>query len=291
MHDDGDAADGGVVREINARSEPLELKGHAQSVVAAKFSPFGGLVATSSRDGTCKIWKQEKSDKFSDYSVVATLKAEVPKEMCQSEKSLRRMGRPFFNCLEWSPSGVYLYAVQSRKRGPSRLKQWRVNRKQVSFTLTNDILLQPEPSCSLGISEKGDLIAIGGSATGAIQLFRQEGDNLDLVGTTKQKAHSLAVTGVGFGVSGTGKAVPISCSADSTALVLPLDKAVFEKRGKIISILMVVLLVVTVVVSVVLYTNEQYRGMTSEVIAEVANYFTAKSDGRAALEGVINSNK
>ena len=151
-------------------------------------------------------------------------------------------------------------------------------------------MLQPEPSCSLGISEKGDLIAVGGSATGAIQLFRQEGDDLVLLGTTKQNAHSLAVTGVGFGVSATGEAIPISCSADSTALVLPLDKAVFEKRGKLFPILMAVLLVVMIAVSL-LYTNEQYRSMASEVIAEVANYFTAKSDGRAALEDAISNNK
>jgi hypothetical protein len=268
----------------------IELKDHAQSVVDVKFSPFGGLLATSSRDGTLKIWKQEKGDKFSNYAVVATLKAEVPKEMCQSEKALRRMGRPFFNCIEWSPSGLDLYAVQARKRGPSRLKRWRVNRKQASFALVNDIVLQPEPSCSLGVSEKGDLVAVGGSATGAVQLFRQEDDNLYLVGTTKKHAHSLAVTGVGFGAAGSRReAVPISCSADSTALVLPLDKEVFENRGNVFTILMVVLLVAALAGGVFLQTNEKYKEMVLEMLAGVASSITAKSDGRSALESAINN--
>ena len=133
--------------------------------------------------------------------------------------------------MEWDPTGTYFYAVQATKRGASILKQWRVGAKQVSFQLSSEIGLQPEPSCSLGINEKGTMILVGGTTTGAIQLFtcnKSGGGELELVGNTPKNSHSLAITGVGFGLVGKDVSVPISCSADSTALVYPV-KSAFEK--------------------------------------------------------------
>jgi hypothetical protein len=207
----------------------IELKGHKQSIVAAKYSPSGDLLATSSRDGTCLIWRGNGGE----FSIVTTLEAKIVHSglFPPGEKALRRMGKPFFNCLEWDPTGTYFYAVQATKRGASILKQWRIGAKQVSFQLSSEVGLQPEPSCSLGINETGTMILVGGTTTGAIQLFtcnKSGGGELELVGNTPKNSHSLAITGVGFGVAGKDVSVPISCSADSTALVYPV-KSAFEK--------------------------------------------------------------
>jgi WD40 repeat protein len=235
-----------------AVSTAVKLEGHKRAVLDAKFSPVGNLLATSSRDGKCIIWKlnsnktsnsNNKDDDHNDasYSICTTLNAsEIKQKFGESMKDARKRGQPFFNCLQWSQTKncTYLYGVECTKRGPSTLVQWKVNIKQVAFKEISRTKLTKDPICSLSVSGNGKLIVVGDSK-GFVQLLNVNlvTSDVEILGTTGKNVHSLAITGVDFVKLENNKYVPIACSPDSTSTVLPFDENfqnVFEEGGNMI---------------------------------------------------------
>ena len=243
-----------------AISKAVKLEGHKRAVLDAKFSPVGDLLASSSRDGKCIIWKRdsEKDNGSGEdlYSICATLNAsQIKQKFGESMKDARKRGQPFFNCLQWSQTRncTYLYGVECTKRGESVLVQWRVNVKQVAFTELSRTTLTKDPICAMSVTGDGRMIVVGDSK-GYVQLLSVDlhTGEVNVIGTTGNNVHSLAITGVGFVKLNNRKFVPIACSPDSTSTVLPFDekfRSVFQSNSNMwIFIAILVFLIITAIV-------------------------------------------
>ncbi len=245
-------------------SSAIKLEGHKRAILDAKFSPIGNLLATSSRDGKCIIWKLNSSNSSRSnsnnnnepsYSICTTLNAsQITKKFGESMKDARKRGQPFFNCLQWSQTQncVFLYGVECTKRGASTLVQWKVNVKQVAFQEISRTELTKDPICSLSVSANGKLVVVGDSK-GFVQLLSVNLHTYDItiLGTTGKSAHSLAITGVDFVQLEHKKYVPIACSPDSTSTVLPFDENfqnVFEEEGGMLMYIILTLLMIFVII-------------------------------------------
>ena len=162
------------------------LRGHTKSILQIEFSPSGEIVASSSRDGTVRLWTTVTGESL--VTIAGDQNSEISNMnwtsddrrlaiTYQSKKSWKLMvwdvptGQPIINqsfpdiiLLECSPNGRTFLTLDHELK----LQIWDVDSKQLTHTLTP--ALTPTESFTVSFVANGQRI-VTASASKAIQLW------------------------------------------------------------------------------------------------------------------------
>jgi hypothetical protein len=201
--------------------EPAYLcEGHTKTVCACAFSPRGGRLLTSAKDGTACVWKEGK--------LLGTL-------TCSIEDPKDKKGPPpkrppqilVRGCAFADLDGEVALTVASSRRGSAFLSQW-VDNGETGFTCAKRTACSPCPISAMSLSDDAGLMALG-SVDGSIILW-------DIATwralKTFKEVHDLPVTGIAarpfpVPLQGEENGVQIharSASADSQLACLTLQR-------------------------------------------------------------------
>lgn len=223
----------------------VELKGHTGPIMAMSLHSSLPILATASKDGSCKVWNL-KTEKIlfniPPIDGLATPMPAVSPNNTPSKNTIECRGCAF------TKNGTSLLTIQSPRRGSTSLIMWNFEDDAISDTSNGNVddVVSPVPvkvvvackvpATKLTISESGDYIAVG-AADGSVSIF--SGINLRKI--SSKVLHDLPITGLKFSPVTN---IIASCSADNKCSVAKIStySSIFVFLFTLFTILIVLML-------------------------------------------------
>lgn len=205
---------------------PLYLcQGHSKAVCALQFSLRQGLLLSSAKDGTVRVWKESRS--------VSELQCDCTDPTSPRNNTGQTLVR---GCAFLDIKGLCAVTVASKRRGKAFLSQWVRQPQAPSYELAMRTVCSPCPISAMSLSQDGELLTLG-SVDGSIILWSiPEWRALK----TFPEVHDLPVTCIAArpfpvplqGEEETGVAIHArSASADSKMGLLTLQRRAPKRNG------------------------------------------------------------
>jgi len=142
----------------------------------------------------------------------------------------------------FSPCGLFLYSIQSPRRGQTFLIKWVLSKNDSGVLTVYPLVVvaaSKVPSTRLKINAAGNLLALG-TSDGSVHFFKTK--TMKKVSSTTQ--HDLPVTGLGFAPD-REDGLAVSCSADNKMSSMYMkvsgqSLSMLEILGVLLSILLLV---------------------------------------------------
>jgi len=194
--------------------------GHASPITDCSFSESGHLVATASKDGTCKVWS------IGTGAAICTLPAKdvMPSPMpCQHKKKCktRNADKVIVRACKFVGDDG-LISVQSASRGNAYAAKWIITPSDDDGTLLTIALAAKKCISKHPVSAM--CLRDGLVAHGNVEGFIGFANARDLKSLGKTRAHELPVTALVFATASIADGIPsraLSVSADYKIVVTP----------------------------------------------------------------------
>ena len=222
----------------------VELKGHKGPIMALSLHSTLPILATASKDGSCKVWNLRANQILFDIPTLDGL-AGLPSTVSSSSNSPTKNSIECRGCA-FTKNGTSLITIQSPRRGAASLILWSFEDNGIEDS-TNDgsevnpvplkvIVASKVPAIKLAVSEDNEFIAVGIS-DGSVSIF-----NGALKKISTKVLFDLPVTGLKFSPVSN---ILAACSADRKCVIARISapySTLFVLFFVIISILLVLFL-------------------------------------------------
>jgi WD40 repeat protein len=218
--------DSGLVKVYSMADDTFEstdepaytCEGHTKTVCACAFSPRGGRLLTSAKDGTACVWK--------DGTLISTLTCSIEDAKAKGPKPKRPPQVLVRGCAFEDLEGKVALTVASGRRGKAFLSKWVEGENGFECEVRTGC--SPCPISAMSLSDDAGLMALG-SVDGSIILW--DVAKWKVLKTFKE-VHDLPVTGIAarpypVPLQGEENGVQIharSASADSQLACLTLQR-------------------------------------------------------------------
>jgi len=144
--------------QFPAADQPLYVcQGHTKAVCAMQFSLRNGLLLSSAKDGTARVWKDDRC--LSEMKCDCT-EQNPPTPTRSSGGSQQILVR---GCAFLDMEGQCAVTVASKRRGAAFLSQWtrQQGKGEGAYECTVRTACSPCPVSAMSLSQDGDLLALG----------------------------------------------------------------------------------------------------------------------------------
>lgn len=220
----------------------VELKGHTGPIMALSLHSALPILATASKDGSCKVWNLRTEQILFNIPPLDG-NAGLPSTVSSPSNTPTKNSIECRGCA-FTKNGTSLITIQSPRRGSASLILWSFEDSGISNDKNASIEVNPVPirvvvaskvpAIKLAVSEDSDFIAVGIS-DGSISIFN--GSTLKKIST--KILFDLPVTGLKFSPVSN---ILAACSADRKCVVAKIStpySTIFVLFFIIISILLV----------------------------------------------------
>jgi len=202
------------------------FKGHTAAITAVVFHPDVNVLASTAKDGTCRIFEGRHATELAQLACETDPQA-LALELKLASTPRSRTPRPppklpQFRSCRFSSNGDQLFTIQSTSRGPVTLKctnlqiEFLSKRFSVTVGKCQKVIPANVPATCMSVSYDGERVAIG-TVEGKVIILNSS----NLAKIQQFQAHDLPVTALCFAPDSTNMPYDlISSSADSKCTLM-----------------------------------------------------------------------